>query len=239
MRVDLQSNLLSNSQTDLRQRQNQAKGKKSHSCLKIFGCLLVFIAMLGIIAAIGWSIINFATGPLIQTVDNLPADFPKELAVREINQTKIQLETPSAKEKVLKFLNSLPNWLLTPLLNYLSESVRVQLANSFGEQLGSSTSLTVADLKNILKSASSTQAQTVSVSWQDLQQAKDALAAQYERLLQAENFQTKKNISDYDINLGFWKQGIFGNMDFKDLNGKTAGTNAEMKVNYLEATGTQ
>ncbi|MEK7072732.1 MAG: hypothetical protein AAB969_04125, partial [Patescibacteria group bacterium] len=56
--------------------------------------------------------------------------------------------------------------------------------------------------------------------------------------LQESNFQFKENLSDYQINLGFWKDDVFGIMSFsdkkKDIDGGVKyNSDVNITVNYL------
>lgn len=214
------------------------KTKNKKSLLRsFFGCLFGLILMIAILLIIVWAMLAFVTGPIIRQVNALPDDFPKQLLIDEINGAKIKLETPQAKEKIISLVNSLPNWLLTPALNYLSESVRSQLIANFGDKLNLPSQVTADDLKDILKSTATAQTQTVTVSWDELGQDKEELSAFFKAILRKENFQVQENLQDYRIDLGFWKEGIFGSLSLKDLIAGSS-SQAEMKVNYLAATST-
>ena len=206
-------------------------GGHNRSCLKIFGCLIIVLA---IIFFMVFLTIKMFIGPVIHTVDSLPADFPQEVAIYQLDQAKIKIQTPEAKEKILKIIESTPNWLLTPFLNYLSTNVKTQLADNFNNQIHVPQDLSVDELKKSLQSNNLKQAQTVSLSWKDINKSKEELASYYKKQLGENNFQVKENLSDYQIDLGFWKNDVFGVISLEDSFQKDGQSVMDMTVNYLK-----
>lgn len=209
--------------------------KKTSLIRSFFGCLFSLVLMIIVIFGVIWVLLIFVTGPITQKVSSLPDDFPNQLLLDQINTAQIKLETPEAKEKIIGFINSLPDWLLTPVLNYLSENVRNKLSANFGDQLKVPSQVTAEDLKNILRSTTTAQTQTVTISWDELNKNKEELSAFFKEILRKENFQVQENLQDYQIDLGFWKEGIFGSLSLQDLIAGTS-SQAEMKVNYIASS---
>ena len=76
------------------------------------------------------------------------------------------------------------------------------------------------------------------MSWNSVDKTKEELAAYYKQKLAASNFEFKENLGDYQINLGFWKDDIFGLMSFSDKKDAIDGgvkynSDVNITVNYL------
>lgn len=205
------------------------KRRKKHSCLKfLIGLIFVLITILAIVFAT----IKFALGPAMKAVNGLPGDFPKDLTVYQANEAQIKIQTEESKEKIIKLIKTMPNWLAAPILNWLSENLQSKVVEDFGGKLNIPQNFTAEDLKKILESTDLKKIQAVSLSWENLNKTKEELAAYYKQKLAEADFQFKENLADYQIDLGFWKDGVFGTISLSDKNGSTS-TDAEMKVNYL------
>jgi hypothetical protein len=207
------------------------KTSKKHSCLKFFSCLfLVFIVILiGLYLTIRWFV-----GPIIQKADRLPNDFPSEFALYQLNQAEIKLQTAESKKKLLDLIGILPNWLLDPIADNLSEKVKIDLTQTFGDKIDLNQSLDSEELKQALSSVDLSKIQTISLSWDSLDQSKEEITAWYKQKLAENNFEFKENLADYQINLGFWKGNTFGTMSFEDLPGNDNFSAAKMIINYLQ-----
>ncbi|MFA5047660.1 MAG: hypothetical protein WC516_01320 [Patescibacteria group bacterium] len=230
MRITLDDNPKKRQNYDQMEQINYGRGH-NHSCLKVFGCLIIVLA---IIIFIVFLTIKLFIGPVINSVSTLPSDFPQEVAVYQLDQAKIKIQTPEAKEKILKLIESTPNWLLTPFLNYLSTNIKTQLADTFNNNVRVPQNFTVDELKKTLESPQLKQAQTVSLSWQNINKSKEELADYYKKQLGANNFQVTENLSDYQIDLGFWKDNIFGIISLDDSFQKDGQSTMDMTVNYLK-----
>lgn len=166
-------------------------------------------------------------------MDGLPGDFPQEFSFYQLDQAQISIQTPKAKQKIVELIKIMPDWLANPILNYFSSDLQNKLSQTFGDKAGIANNLTADDLKKAFQSLNPEQVKTVSLSWKELDKTKEGLAAYYQQKLKEANFEFKENIGDYEINLGFWKDGIFGEMIFSGGNGGDK-SNAEIMVNYLK-----
>lgn len=230
MRIDLSQNKEFN---DLRENfsYRPRRRKKRRGFLKFL--IALAIALL-IIATIVYATVRFAVGPVVKSLDALPADFPQEIALYQPEQAKITMQTATSRDKIAGILKALPDWLLKPFLNYLSDDLKNQLVKNFGEQANMPQTLSLDQLKNIVQTVDLSGVKTLSLSWPSLDQSKEELAAFYKDKLAAAGFQFKENLADYDINLGFWKENVFGNISLSDDKKTYGQTRANMLVNYLE-----
>ncbi len=204
--------------------------RKSHGCLKFFGCLILILA---IIFLIGCVTVKFVIGPVVQKVNELPADFPKEFALYQAEQAKIKLQTPASKQKILRVIDSLPDWALTPFLNYLSTDLKTQLAEIFGDKVNIPENFTVQELRQTLEAIDPSKTETVSLSWDNIDKSKEDLAAYYKNKLADQGFEFKENLEDYQINLGFWKEKVFGTISLSDSFKQDGRAAVDMTINYL------
>jgi len=211
------------------------KSKKKHYFLKFLLSLFLSIIIIGII---GYITLKFVVGPIITTVDGLPDNFPTEIAVYKLNEADINLQNPESREKVINGLRSMPDWMLVLFLNLLSDNLKYKLVENFGEDINVPIDFNAKDLKLALKNVNLENSKTVNLSWDRLDKTKEEIAAYYKKKLTESNFEFKESLDDYEINLGFWKDGIFGTMNFKDnnKNSKEAGYNSDVNisVNYLD-----
>ena len=93
-------------------------------------------------------------------------------------------------------------------------------------------------MKKAIKATNLEKIQTVNIAWEKIDKTKEEIAAYYKEKLAAADFQFKENLSDYQINLGFWKNDIFGIISFIDKKEDIEGgvkynTQVDMTVNYL------
>ena len=180
---------------------------------KFFGCSFVTIV---IIVAIGYITLRFLVGPIVKTVGNLPSDFPTEFAIHSLDDASIKLQTPESREKIIEGLKSMPDWLLNIFLSALSDDLKTQLIDNFGEQINIPKNFSIDDLKKALEGVNIGDAKTVSLSWDGIAKTKEELASIYKNKLAESDFEFKEKLEDYKINLGFWKDGIFGTIVFED-----------------------
>ncbi|MDO8669588.1 MAG: hypothetical protein Q7K65_04820 [Candidatus Buchananbacteria bacterium] len=200
--------------------------------------LIALILTLLIVILIGYLTLKFFVGPIVKTVDGLPLDFPADMPFYETDQAKINLEDSAGKAKIIAGLKSMPDFVLTLFLNVLSDDLKRKLADNFGDDINIPKNFSVDDLKEALKTVDLDKTRTVNLSWPSLGKTKEEIAAFYKQKLQENNFQFKENLTDYQINLGFWKDGIFGLMSFSDKKEDVEGgikynTQADITVNYL------
>lgn len=209
--------------------------RKHHNFLKILIAITLTILLLGLM---GYLILKFFIGPIVKTVDGLPSDFPTAISLYQVDKAEISLENRAGKEKMIAGLKSMPDWVLTIFLNFLSNDLKKKLADNFGDNINIPKNFSVDDLKEALKTIDLNKTETVNMSWQGLDKTKEEIAAYYKKKLQENNFQFKESLGDYQINLGFWKDNIFGIMSFYDKkedisSGVKYNSNVDITVNYL------
>lgn len=199
---------------------------KGPGCLKTLGCLAI---MLAIILACLVFLVVFIAGPIVKTIDGLPSDFPKSFAFYQLDKAKIEVQTPENKEFVLNLLKSLPEWSLSPFLNYLSPDIKTQVLAAGG--LSTGTGVKVEDLEKTL--AANVKETTVALTWPEINKNKEDLAEYYKTKLKSEGFTVKEKISDYEINLGFLRGDVTGAMTVSDSFSNDASSMINMTINYL------
>src|SRR3990167_6151838 len=99
-----------------------------HKFIKILLALVLALLTIGLMA---YLTLKFIVGPIVQTVDSLPADFPAELALDDASKTQITLNTPASRQKLISGLKAMPDWVLTLFLNFLSDDLKEKLADNF------------------------------------------------------------------------------------------------------------
>ncbi|MEK7167902.1 MAG: hypothetical protein AAB791_02775, partial [Patescibacteria group bacterium] len=156
--------------------------------------------------------------------------FPKELAIYQLDQAEIKVQTDEGKKKILTLVDALPDWLVNPLLDYLSNDLKTKLGQTFNDSQ-IPKNFTAEDLKKSLENINPEEIKTVSLSWDSVGQTKEQIAAYYQDKLKGADFQIKENLADYQINLGFAKEDVFGLVSFKDAG--SASSQVEMIINYL------
>ena len=207
--------------------------KRGHSCRNLLGCLILIIIIIGLMV---WGTFKFVIGPAIQIVDKIPDDFPQEIALYQSNLAKVKVQTAESKAKVLNVLNSVPDWLSAPFLKWLSTDIKTQLVQKNLNQVSLPDNITVDALRDSLSSYNAKNDKTVSLSWDNLDKSKEEIASYYKQELEKNQFQIQESISDYDIDLGFWKDNIFGAIKIGDSYQKDGGSAVNMSVNYSSST---
>lgn len=207
------------------------KKKKSHTILKFFGCSVLAILTIIIITFV---LLKFIVGPVVRAVDELPNDFPKELAFYKIEEAKIQLQTPESREKIVEMMGAMPDWMLNPIIDRLSFNINSQVAQTFDNSVRVPEGLDAEKLKEIFSKTDLKDTQTVSLSWDNLDMEKEEGLSFYKAKLAENGFEFKENLEDYEINLGFWKDNIFGNILFRDDESDSEQSQIDMTVNYLK-----
>lgn len=208
---------------------------KKRSLLKMLAA--IFVAIL-LVAFIGYLTLKFFIGPIVKTVDGLPSDFPIGIDFYQGDQAIINLENQAGKQKMIAGLKAMPDWVLNMFLNFLSDDLKKKLADNFGDEINIPKNFSVNDLKQALKDVDLDQTKTVNLSWAGIDKTKEELAAYYKQKLTASNFEFKENLGDYQINLGFWKDDVFGIMSFADKKDSSDGgikynSDVNITVNYL------
>ncbi|MFA6919048.1 MAG: hypothetical protein WC244_02980 [Patescibacteria group bacterium] len=206
--------------------------KKGHSCRNLFGCLFLIIIIIGLMV---WGTFKFVIGPAIQVVDKIPNDFPQEIVLYQANLAKIKVQTAESKTKVLNFLNSVPDWVSAPFLKWLSPDLKTQLVQKNFNQLSLPEEVTVDGLRNSLESYNAKDDKTVSLSWDNINKTKEEMATYYKQELEKNHFQIEEKLSDYNIDLGFWKDDVFGAIKIGD-SFQNNGSVVDMTVNYSSTT---
>lgn len=209
--------------------------RKRPKFLKILAALIVAFLVIGLI---GYLTLRFIVGPVVKTVDALPIDFPAGISLYNSSSAKITLNTSASRQKLIGGLKSMPDWLLTLFLNFLSDDLRKKLADNFGDNINIPKDFSADDLKEAIKTLDLEKTQTVNVSWDKIDKTKEEIAAYYKQKLEAADFEFKENLSDYQIDLGFWKNNIFGVISLVDKKEDLAGgvkynSQVDMTVNYL------
>lgn len=204
---------------------------RSYRFLKFLSGLSVAI-LIGLL--IGYLTIRFFVGPVIRAVDNLPEDFPEELMLYKGDEAKIYLDNNASRKKILNLISILPSWLTDPILKRLTNDLQLKLAQNFGGQINIPDNFDFNDLKRVLGSVDLENIGTVSLSWDKLDKTKEELLTFYKQKLSEGNFEFKEDLSDYEINLGFWKNNIFGTIALKDKEREAGESEARVMVNYLK-----
>ena len=210
--------------------------KKGHGCRNFSGCLIIIFIIIGLMI---WGTFKFVIGPAVLAVDQIPNDFPKEIALYQGNLAKIKIQTTESKSKVLNFLNAVPDWASAPFLKWLSPDIKTQLVQKNLNQLNLQDKITVDGLRDSLGAYNAKNDKTVSLSWDSVNKSKEELATFYKQELEKNHFQIQESISDYDINLGFWKDNVFGAMKIGDSYQNNGGSAVNMTVNYPSSTNPQ
>lgn len=205
------------------------KHRPQHSCLKIFSCLTI---MLLLVMFCGFLIVLFVVGPITQKIAALPDDFPKELSFYELEKAKITAQLPQERALLVKLIGATPDWVITPLLGFLSTDLKTQIHASWPSVALIDEKYNAANLKEALNQVNSS-TKTISLSWTDVDKTKETLAQYYSKKLDEAGFYTKEKISDNKIDLGFWNNGIYGFMSFADNFAQDQNSVINMTVNYL------
>jgi hypothetical protein len=205
-------------------------GRSNHSCAKLIGC---FGLILIIVAACVGYLVIFIAGPVVRVVDELPSDFPKAIALYQLDQAKIKVQSTADKQKLLQLLTALPEWSLAPLSDYLTTDLRTQLAAGSGGFKDLPPAPTLSDLNKTLKREIDAETKTVSLNWKNINKTKQELFDYYKKQLQNSGFTVKDNLSDYEIDLSFFGPDIIGAMSFMDNFVKDGGSVVNLTVDYL------
>lgn len=201
------------------------------SCLALSVVAMVMILM--ILGAV-WFLIAAVAQPIMDYAEKLPADFPAQLSFYQLDQAKISVETPETKQRLAELVSNMPEWLLTPFANLLAPDLKTQITAALSN-VSSSAAFTAAPAnlnelsKALAVSASST---SVTLQWDEINKAKEDLAAYYERELKASGFEVVKSALGSEIDLRFLKDGIAGAMTVADSFLKDGASVMNMTVNY-------
>ena len=184
-----------------------------------------------ILILIGVSV-KFAIGPIMKNIDRLPGDFPEELAFYQLDRAQIKIQDENSREKIIKVIQKLPNWAIEPLLQKISPDLQKEFQQTFGNKAAAG-SLDAQELKNFLSDSKLQGVKNISLSWINLGKTKEELTAYYKDALKNSGFEFEENLADYEINLGFWKDGVFGNMSLRDSKEGLYKSDVDVTVNYF------
>jgi len=214
---------------DLEAKNNKPKRHASkhrrHVLAKFLFAILFMFAVIGV--SLGYLVI-FIAGPLVKSVDAVPADFPKELALYELDQAKIKVQSADSKLRLSQLLSGLPAWSLEPFIGYLTTDLKTQIAAGLKDPNLLPKNLSIADL-----SKSENLTKTVSLKWNDISKTKEELFDYYKKQLASKGFTVNEKLRDTEIDLSFFKPGIDGAMTIADNFMKDNSSMINMTVDYL------
>lgn len=208
-----------------RKRHKQSPGG---GCLKLLGCL----GLTGLILlAVTFCLVIFVASPLVGKANELPSDFPSQIAIYQLEKAKIAVQDSAGRAQVLQLMRSLPDWLLSPFINYLATEAKTQILST-GDPL-ETKKVTIGDLEKTLTEIQDPNNKTVSLVWDDINKDKEDLAEYYKNELLKNGFGVKENLKDYEININFIKDGVTGAMTIADSFSQNDSSLVKMTVNYL------
>jgi hypothetical protein len=201
------------------------KNHQSTNCLKTLGCLIVALFLVFIVVCF---LIFFIAKPLIEKVNDLPNDFPKELIIYRLEEAKIKIQNQENKLKALKLIESLPSWLVAPFLSLITPDPAGQILTQ--QENGE---FQTKNLEESLRESIEKNEKTVSLSWQLENKSKEDIFNYYSEKLEEAGFELKENISDYNLNLSFLRKEVNGSLVIIDDFTKNNASLIKMTVNYL------
>ncbi|HLD28237.1 MAG TPA: hypothetical protein VJB67_01340 [Patescibacteria group bacterium] len=208
----------------------RGRRQQSGGIFKFFGCLIITVI---IILTIVYATLRFAVSPIVKKIDNLPETFPQELTLYQPENAEIELQNPKSQQIILSLIKVLPDWAIEPALKYLSDDLKSQISQNFGDNISIAKDFSVDDLKSALKLVDLSGAKSINLSWVGLDKTKEELASFYKQKLSLSEFQFKENLADYKIDLGFWKDDVFGTISLTDAKGGVGESDVNMTVNYF------
>jgi hypothetical protein len=204
--------------------------RRHHSCFKLLVCLAV---MFLVVTACVVFLVFYIAGPIVRTVDTLPPDFPENLALYQLDRAKIKVQSAADKQRLLQMINALPEWLLTPLASYLTTDLKTQVAARLQNPDLLPQNLTISDLEKVLAQQASSSIETVTLTWNDINQNKQDLYDYYKKELQQSGFLVRENLGDYEIDVSFVNDQINGAISIMDNFVNNQGSVMNMTINYL------
>jgi hypothetical protein len=211
-------------------RYRRRRPKRKFRIFRFCGC---WIAVLFLIIAIVVITVKLVVGPVVQSTGELPSNFPKDFAILDYEVANIKIQTPESRQKLLYFIQAMPDWMAVPFWGYLSDNVKEKFVNNFDQSLKVPEDFNFSDFKEMLSNSDLANTNTVSLAWDKIGKTKEELLFFYKQELSEKGFGYKENLNDYEIDLGFWKDGVFGMMKFKDTE-EDEQAEAEIMVNYME-----
>ncbi len=201
-------------------------------CLRFFGCWLTALIF---IVLISFSTIRAFISPVVRQLDGLPSDFPAELTLYQPEVAKVKLQDKAERDKALNILKKTPDWLGTFIWEKLPDNVKLSLAGDFITQVADGKDYSFTDFKNYLNATSTAAVDfnMVSLTWDGVAADKQELFDYYKNELWRNNFQFKEKITDYDLNLDFWKENIFGTVSVSTAKNNSNQSKIDMTVDYL------
>jgi hypothetical protein len=193
--------------------------------------IFAVVLMFAIIAASVSYLIMYIAGPIIKAVDSVPEDFPKSIALYAADQAKVTVQSPENKRRLAQLISGLPEWSLEPFTGYLTNDLKTQIAAKLQDPNLVPENLTLSDLAKTETSGDMTN--TVGMEWNNIAKSKIDIYDYYKRKLSAEGFTVKEKLSDYEIDLSFFKPGIEGAMSITDSFMKDNSSIVKMTINYL------
>lgn len=210
---------------------SQFWGKKRKKKRRIIKFLFTFSLMLIIVIFMAYLTVALAFRPIIKTINNLPADFPQELAFYKLEEAKIKIQSDDSRQKLINWVSIAPDWVIEPLLNKLSDNINEKINENFGSSIKMPEQFDAQSVKDMLNSANLKNTETLSLSWDNVDITKEEMFSYYKNKLLEADFDLKENLKDYEIDIGFWKDDVFGTMTFSDDADKS---DIEMIINYLK-----
>jgi len=210
-------------------RQNSKKQRRPHFLTRsFFSCFLMAAIVIACVAAL----IFFIAGPFVEAVDSAPQGLPKDLAIYELERAKITVQSPENKERLTRLLNSLPSWSLGPFLSYLTADLKTQLAANLQNPDLQPKNISLTGLGQSLDGKAG-QTETVGLKWDNIAKTKEELFDYYKKQLQFEGFDIKEKITDYEIDLSFFKPGVSGAMSIANSFVIDNNSVLKMTINYF------
>lgn len=210
---------------------NKAESKKPSLSIKILKFFLILLISLTLILIMVFFTVKAVLGPVMTKEKNLPNDFPVAFNFYDSSAAEIKIQAADQKERLIKFINIFPNWLVSWSWSFLSDDIRQKLADNFGDKVDADRVLSVDDFYKAINLAKENPINSVFLEWNKIFKTKEELAAYYKHQLIDQGFEFKENLTDYSISLGFWRGEVFGLMNFSNTGDSTT-TEAEIIVNY-------
>ncbi|MFA6593991.1 MAG: hypothetical protein WCT16_01910 [Candidatus Buchananbacteria bacterium] len=202
---------------------------RHHSCLKFFGC---FFLMIAAVLACAIFLTVYISGPIIKTVEELPADFPKDLVIYQLNQATIKVLSPESKKKIEQLQTALPDWALQLIVDRLYPDLKTQIIAQNKTPESVPENPTIKDVTPT-SGAGKKEIKTVSLFWDNVNKTKEDLYEYYKKQLETKGFTVEELIQPTEIYLSFFKNNISGAMSLADSFSSGGSSIINMTVDYL------
>jgi len=147
------------------------------------------------------------------------------------------MESSVEQAAVLEKLESLPEWMQDAFWDDFSQGLKDKVKDKVSDTVSKSIpvpdNFSIEGVKEVLGLIELTDSGKVSLSWEQLDKTKENLTAYYKDQLNEKGFGLQENISDYQIDLGFWKGDTFGIMSFKDGEDESESM-VDIVINYFQ-----